>query len=253
MEELMGQVSAEHQAIKLSQEETRRETKGQLTQLNTHLTLLSSRVLQVEQRVSDLEDMENQAESTTSRIQSELEDIQLKLDKVDNRSWCFKLRFVEVPEEIEAASSVAKVVLELIYKAVLPDRNKTEGDFTIMRAHRVLFTRPANSKYPRTILVTFGDYRIKERILSQARKVREFKSDDTFTFRVFSDMSGAAAHWRRKFVGLIDNFKRLGAPAGIVQLAQLKVFHKGQAQVFQNVQEARKSLELLKNQGGGAR
>ncbi|KAJ1142096.1 hypothetical protein NDU88_008423 [Pleurodeles waltl] len=216
MEELMGQILAELRANKLSQEETHRKTKDQLTQLNTHLTLLSSRVSQVEQRVSDLEDVEKQAESATSRIQSELEDLQLKLDEVENRSRCSNLRCVVVPEETEAASSVAKVVSELIYKAVLPDRNKMEGDRSIMRAHRVPFTRPANAKYPLTNLVNFGDYRIKERILFQARKVREFKYDDSFTFCVFSDMSVAAAHQRRKFVGLIDDFKRLGAPAGIV-------------------------------------
>ncbi|KAJ1179723.1 hypothetical protein NDU88_004957 [Pleurodeles waltl] len=50
MEELMGQILVELRAIKILQEETRRETKEQLSQLNTHLTLLSMRVSQVEQR-----------------------------------------------------------------------------------------------------------------------------------------------------------------------------------------------------------
>ncbi|KAJ1173246.1 hypothetical protein NDU88_005084 [Pleurodeles waltl] len=119
-----------------------------------------------------------------------------------------------------------------------------------MRAHRVPFVRPTNSKYPRTILVNFGDFRIKEQILSEARKVREFKLDDTSnaTFRVFSDMSVAAAHRCREFVGLIDGFKGLGAPAGIVQVANLKVLYKGQAKVFQNVQEARNFLEHIEKQ-----
>ncbi|KAJ1151986.1 hypothetical protein NDU88_004765 [Pleurodeles waltl] len=219
--------------------------------LHLSLCIENVRKLGVEQRVSVLEDLEMQMESTTSRIQSELEDLQLKLDEAENRSQRSNLRFVGVTEDIEAASLVAKVVSQLIYKAVLLDRDITGGDRSIMRAHRVPFTRPANSKYPCTILVNFGDYRIKEKILSQARRVREFKSDDRFPFCVFSDMSVATAHQRRKFVGLIDSFKRLGAPAGIVQLAKLKVFHEGQAKVFQNVKEARNFLELLKTQGGG--
>ncbi|KAJ1202385.1 hypothetical protein NDU88_006185 [Pleurodeles waltl] len=206
MEELMGQILVELRAVKLSQEETHRETKNQLTHLNTHLTLLSTRVSKVEQRVSDLEDVENQVQSTTSRIQSELEDIQLELDEVENRSRCSNVRTVGVPEEIEAASLVAKVVSVLIYKVFLPDRAKTEGDLSIMRAHRVPFTCPFNSKYPHTMLANFGDYRFKEQILYQARKVREFKSDNSFNFRVFSHMSVAAAHWCREFVGLIDDF-----------------------------------------------
>ncbi|KAJ1198044.1 hypothetical protein NDU88_001888 [Pleurodeles waltl] len=245
----MGQILVELRAIKLLQEETRRETKDQLSQLNTHLTHLSSRVSQREQRVSNLEDVEHRTKSTTSRIQSELEDLQLKLDKTENRSRCSNLRFVGIPEGTEAASSVTNVISELIYKVILPDKDRAGEDLSIMRAQRVPFTRPVNSKYPRTILVNFGDFRVKEQILSKARAMREFKSDDKFTFLVFADMSVGAAHRQREFVGLIDNFKRLGAPAGIVQLAKLKVLHKGQAKVFQNVQEATNFLDFLKNQG----
>ncbi|KAJ1210747.1 hypothetical protein NDU88_006109 [Pleurodeles waltl] len=94
MEELMGQILVELRAIKVSQEETRRETKEQLNQLNTHLTLLSTRVSQVEQRVSDLEDTNNQVETTTSRVQFELEYLQNKLDEMENRSQRSNLRFV---------------------------------------------------------------------------------------------------------------------------------------------------------------
>ncbi|KAJ1177099.1 hypothetical protein NDU88_002361 [Pleurodeles waltl] len=235
MEELMGQILVELRAIKILQEETRRETKEQLNQLNTHLILLLTTVSQVEQSVSDLEDTNNQVETTTSRVQSKLEDLQNKLDEIENRSQRSNLRLVGVPEEMEVGTSVAKVVSELIGKIVLPDRRNPEGDLSIMRAHRGPFVRPANSKYTCTILVNFGDFRIKEQILSQARKACEFKLDNGSRFRVFPDMSVAAAHRCREFIGLIDDLKKLGAPAGIVQLAKLKVLYKGQANVFQNV------------------
>ncbi|KAJ1117516.1 hypothetical protein NDU88_005715 [Pleurodeles waltl] len=102
----------------------------------------SSSTFPVEQRVSDLEDAENRIESTTSQIQSELEDLLLKLDEAENRSWRSNLRFVGVPKGIEAASLVTNIISELIYKVVLSDRERTGGDLTIMRAHRVPFTRP---------------------------------------------------------------------------------------------------------------
>ncbi|KAJ1149584.1 hypothetical protein NDU88_002391 [Pleurodeles waltl] len=180
------------------------------------------------------------------KIQSELEELQLKLDEMANRSRPSNLRLVGVPEEIEAASSMTKVVSDLIYKCILPDKERTGEEPSIMRAHRVPFVRPESSKYLRTILVNFGDYRIKEQILSQALKMRSFTSGDSFSFRVFSDMSIAAVQQRRKFVGMIDTFKRLGAQAGIVQLAKLKVFYKGQAHIFQGIPEAKNVLELLK-------
>ncbi|KAJ1088490.1 hypothetical protein NDU88_001647 [Pleurodeles waltl] len=147
---------------------------------------------------------------------------------------------------MEAASSITKVVSDLICKCILPDKAKTEADISIMRVHRVPFTRSINSKYPRTILVHFGNYRIKEQILSQAITKRNFESGDAFSFRVLSDMSVAADHRRPKFVGLIDDFKVLGAPASIVQLAKLKVLHQGQAHVYQRVQDAKNVLAFLK-------
>ncbi|KAJ1082361.1 hypothetical protein NDU88_002529 [Pleurodeles waltl] len=207
----------------------------------------------MEQRVSNLEDVEHRTKSTTttSLIQSELEDLQLKLDEAENRSRRSNLRFLGIPEGTEEASSVTNVISELIYKVILSDKDRAGGDLSIMRAHRVPFTRPVNSKYPRTILVNFVDFPIKEQILSQARAMREFKSDDKFTFRVFADMLVVAAHRRREFVGLIDNFKMLGASAGIAQLAKLKVVHKGQTKVFQNVQDATNIPDFLKKSRRG--
>ncbi|KAJ1158953.1 hypothetical protein NDU88_011625 [Pleurodeles waltl] len=110
MEELMGQTLVELRAIKVFQEETRRETKEQLDHLNTHLTLLSTRVSQVEQRVLDLEDNNNQVEATTSRVQSELEDLQNKVDEMENRSRRSNLRFVGVPEERNATPAGVSLI-----------------------------------------------------------------------------------------------------------------------------------------------
>ncbi|KAJ1210768.1 hypothetical protein NDU88_006130 [Pleurodeles waltl] len=155
MEEWMGQILEELRAIKLSQEVAHKETKDQLSQLNTHFTHPSTRLTQVQQRVSDLEDLGNQSESTIPRIQSELEELQIRLDELKTRSQRSNLRFVGVPEDLEAASSVIKVVSDLIRNCILPDTAKSDAVFSIMRAHRVPFTRPANLKYPRTILVNF--------------------------------------------------------------------------------------------------
>ncbi|KAJ1190721.1 hypothetical protein NDU88_000043 [Pleurodeles waltl] len=216
VEDWMRQIFVELRAIKLSQEEAHKETKDQLSQLNTHLTHLSARLSLVEKRVSDLEDLGNQSGSTIPQIQSELEELQMKLEDLENRSQCLNLRFTGIPE-------AAKIVSDLIRNTILPETAKTDLDLSIMRAHWVLFVRLINPKYLCNILVHFGDSKIKEQILSQTIKKRIFKSGDLFSFRVFSDMSASAAKRRCDFVGLIDDFKQLGAPAGIVQLAKLKV------------------------------
>ncbi|KAJ1161999.1 hypothetical protein NDU88_002479 [Pleurodeles waltl] len=160
MEVMLGQIVEELQAIKVSQEEARKETKVQLSQINFNRIHLSTRVSQAKQRVSDLEETNKQQESATSQIQSELEVLQFKLDEGENRSRCSNLRFLGVPEEIESLS-VTKVISDLIYKCILPEKPVDKDDLSIMWAHRVPPMHATNSKYLRTILVNFGDYRIK--------------------------------------------------------------------------------------------
>ncbi|KAJ1214549.1 hypothetical protein NDU88_002167 [Pleurodeles waltl] len=245
IEGMMGQILKELRAIKLSQEKARKETKNQLSRLNAHLTHLSTQVSQAERRVSDLKVVKKQEESAISQVQSELEELQFKLDELENRSRRSNLRFIGVPEE---TSSVTKIVTDLIYKCILPEKATTKEDLSIMLVHRVPSNRVSNSNFSCTILVNVGDYRIKEQILSQTIRMRNFNSGDNFSFQVFSDMSIAAAHQRHEFVGLIDDFKRLRVPAGILQLAILKMLHKGQAHIFQDVQDAKNFLAVLKKQ-----
>ncbi|KAJ1118799.1 hypothetical protein NDU88_006986 [Pleurodeles waltl] len=247
MEGMMSQILEELRAITLSHEGSSKETEDQFSQPNAHLTLLSAGVVQTEQKVSDLEDGKKQQESVISQVQSQMEELHFKLDDIENRSQHSNLRFIGVQEEIESSSSVTKIVTDLIYRCILPDEATTKEDHSIMQAQRVPSKRTSDSKFPRTILVNIGDYRIKEQSLSQAIRTRIFKSGDHFSFHVFSDMSFAAAQRRQEFVSFIDDFKRFGALAGIEQLAKLKVLHKGKVHIFQAVQDAKNFLAVLKN------
>ncbi|KAJ1197153.1 hypothetical protein NDU88_001015 [Pleurodeles waltl] len=95
MEGTMGQILEELRAIEVSQEEARKETKDQLSQVNVHLIHLSTRVSQAEQRISGLEDPKKQQESATSQIQLELEELQFELEEMENRSRHSNLRFIQ--------------------------------------------------------------------------------------------------------------------------------------------------------------
>ncbi|KAJ1122796.1 hypothetical protein NDU88_001269 [Pleurodeles waltl] len=192
----------------------------------------------VEQRVSDLEDVQTLYSTTMDKMQAELQELQRKLGDYENRSRRSNLRFIGIPEELEATSSVTKVISDLIYKCVLPEKATgitANVVLSIMRAHRVSVTRIPSAKYPQTILVNSGDYRIKDQVLLQAIRAKVFNTTDNFSFRAFSDMSATAVCRRREFISLIDEFKKYGAPEGIVQLAKLKIFHNGRAHIFQNV------------------
>ncbi|KAJ1156486.1 hypothetical protein NDU88_009205 [Pleurodeles waltl] len=130
---------------------------------------------------------------------------------------------------------------------------------TIMRAHRFPVVQPPNPKYPRTILVNFGDFRIKEQILQQAIKTKTFQIPGDYAFKIFSDMSVVAAHWRRELKGMILAFQKAGAQAGLVQQSKLKVFFQGRTNFIYTVDAAKSLLHEILNseqlgriRGGGA-
>ncbi|KAJ1128732.1 hypothetical protein NDU88_007107 [Pleurodeles waltl] len=67
-------------------------------------------------------------------VRRELVELQFKLDEMENRSQRSNLRFIEVPEEIEASSSVTRIVADLIYTFILPEKATSKEDLSIMRA-----------------------------------------------------------------------------------------------------------------------
>ncbi|KAJ1204157.1 hypothetical protein NDU88_007938 [Pleurodeles waltl] len=236
---------SEIRVLKVSQDEANRKINDQLDQINSTISHLKQRISEAEQRVSDLEDIQTRQESVMAQSQLELGELRQKLDDIESRTRRSKLRFIGIPEDLEATSSVTEVVSDLIYKYILLEKADSRTDLSIFRAHKVPFTKPSSFKYPRTVTVNFGDTRIKEQVLSQAMRVKTFKTAEKYIFKVFSDMSSVAARWCCEFVGLIDHFKKAGAPTGIAQLANLKVLHRGLSFIFQNVQKASDFLDQL--------
>ncbi|KAJ1084105.1 hypothetical protein NDU88_004259 [Pleurodeles waltl] len=112
-----------------------------------------------------------------------------------------------------------------IQRHVLLEPTDKQVDRTIMRAQWVPAIQSSNSKYPRTILVNFGDFRIKERILQQAIKSKIHQIPGDYALKIFSDMS--VVHRRRELKALIPAFQKAGAQAGLVQQSKLKVFFSG--------------------------
>ncbi|KAJ1099936.1 hypothetical protein NDU88_005029 [Pleurodeles waltl] len=156
--------------------------------------VINAGVYQAEQRVSDLEDAQSRFSTTTDKMQADLEALQQKLDDYENRSRRSDLRLFGIPEELGATSSITEVISDLTYKYVLPEKATANVDLSTMLAHRVTVTRILTAKYPQTIRVNFGDYRIKDQVFSQAIRTKLFNPTDNFNFCILSDLSAKAAH-----------------------------------------------------------
>ncbi|KAJ1116093.1 hypothetical protein NDU88_004312 [Pleurodeles waltl] len=201
----------------------------------------------IEQRVSDLEDVRVTVQPSLAKCQADLLDLQIRLDDAENRSRRSNLRFTGVPEGRENGQTVTDLVTGLIQRYVLLEPTDKHSDITIMLAHRVPAVQPPNSKYPRTILVNFGDFRIKEQILQQAIKTKIFQIPGDYAFKIFSDMSVAVAHRRRELKGMNPAFQKAGAQSGLVQQSKLKVFFHGHSNFIHTVDAAKSLLHVIQN------
>lgn len=84
-------------------------------------------------------------------------------DDLQNSRRCNNLRIYQVFEESEK-NDMARFVKQLI-KTTL---RLLQENLQIERAHRSLELKPANSTPPRSIIVQFLDYTVKEVVLRQA-------------------------------------------------------------------------------------
>ncbi|KAJ1087612.1 hypothetical protein NDU88_000779 [Pleurodeles waltl] len=110
------QILSEIRVLKTLQDEANRKINNQLEQTNSSISHLTQRILEAEQRVLDLKDTQTRQESMMVQSQLELEELRLKLDDIENRSRRSNLRFIGIPKELEATSSMSEVVADLFYK-----------------------------------------------------------------------------------------------------------------------------------------
>ncbi|KAJ1179031.1 hypothetical protein NDU88_004270 [Pleurodeles waltl] len=223
-----------------------RKTEAQLGLTIINLQQLNTRVKEVEQWVSNLEDGGLHMESSIRKYQAELANLQIWVDDAENRSRPSNLRFTRIPEGRENGHTVIKLFSDLIIQYVLTEAADSKTDLTITRAHRVPTVQPPSAKYLQTIVVNFGDYCIKERILSLAIKSRAYSTPGDYSFKIFSDMSALAARRHREFKELIPDFQIVGEPAHLVQQSKLKVPFKVQANIFHTVEAAKGLLNSIR-------
>ncbi|KAJ1215520.1 hypothetical protein NDU88_003128 [Pleurodeles waltl] len=167
---------------------------------------IPEQIKEVDQRVSDLKDRSLAWDKDIDSIKKKLLTSKNKIDEMENYARRLNLHFLGIPEEAENVGRGRNSPLqfmEALNKTHILE--STPVDLTIMRAHRVPAQGISNAKYPRTIIVSFADYRIKEDILTKAIQKRFFLLLDKTQILVFFDMSAAAAHQRRDFIRLVNS------------------------------------------------
>lgn len=167
-----SRILEELEKMRKDNQEGHTQTQLSLTRLETAFKGLKDEVTNLEKRTTEAEDCISANEDTVKRHEQAIRHLlqrdmhlTVRCEDMENRLRRNNLRIYRVPEGSEG-KDVKLFVQELLKSALqLPP----EMNITIERAHRALTARPKNpDAAPRSLIVKFLDYSVKETILRKA-------------------------------------------------------------------------------------
>lgn len=143
----------------------RQENKEQLDGIRGEITKVNKRLDEAEERILSVEDKtQNMEEAFTELVQLHVK-LEEKMMDSESRSRRENIRIYGVPESSEQDS---ESMLAFVEKLLREGLELNGMEINIERAHRSLGPPPPNEAPPRSIVVKFLSFRIKEQILRKA-------------------------------------------------------------------------------------
>lgn len=190
--------------------------------LKGEMTKLEKRTQEVEDRISATEDDGRRYERAICYLLRRERDLTARCEDLQNRTRRNNLRIYRVPEGSEG-KDVKKFVAEMIQSVLkpIPDAN-----LQIERAHRSLASKPKDpNATPRSLIVRFVDYSVKDKILRQAWSQKLMYKDEQIYFD--HDHSPELQRKRAQVRETIKQLKTKNVKAKCLYPAQLKLRKKG--------------------------
>ena len=207
------------------------ETK--LTEIATHTDDLEQRNTEAENRVSVTEDSHAKYGRVLRYLLRRKADLTSKCDDTENRLRRNNIRLYGIPEESEKDGMIDFVIHFLRSSVKLP-----EGlELKVERAHRALGPKPRGAAPPRSIIVCFLDFQVKQTVLQQAWKQRNVQFEG-HTIYFDQDYSSEVQRKRKKL-------KEKNIKAQTLYPAQLKISLESGTRVFATLLEAQPTLKDL--------
>ncbi|KAL6478461.1 hypothetical protein MHYP_G00142960 [Metynnis hypsauchen] len=158
----------EHTEASLDTKTTLSRVESTLCDVLERTTKLEQQVVNVEQRVSDTEDKALRHERAIRYLLHREAKLSAKCEDLESRARRNNLRIYGVKEGEERSDMINFIANLMRSSLALPE----DLDLRVERARRSLTMKPEDSAPPRSIIVRFSDYRVKESILQQAWKNR---------------------------------------------------------------------------------
>lgn len=219
--------------------EFREEINQKLQEFTGDLQTTKARVTEAEQRIADIEEWDVAASDALIQALENQKALQAKLTDLEARTRRNNLRVYGIPEGSEG-SNLAEFVTKLIKSELGPLLADT--DLGIQRCHRALAPKPPGDAPPRSLVLCFLEFRVKEQVLHTAWKKKEVRYEGK---RIYFDQDypPETLKKRREYVGILKELKAKGIRFHTPYPAKLKVFFDSGTQIYECAAEAAKDLK----------
>lgn len=225
------------------------QTKESFPKLETSIGGLSAQLTKLEKRVVDAEERITAAEDSNTvhgkaigfLLQREAQLLE-RCEDLENRHRRQNLRLYQIPEGCEGRDMIA--FIEKLLPKVLTSLPLTEADIGIDRAHRALMPKPKTNDPPRSIVIKFADYTVKEQILQHAWRQRTVKMGEKQIY-FDNDYSPELQRKRAQVIHVVKQLKEKNVKAKCLYPARLRMMVGSEEKAFQTVMDATQVLKDL--------
>lgn len=219
--------------------EFRKDTKIQLQDIRGELDKTNARLNDVETRVAEHEDKLQDTDEILAEMVITQEKLQEKLTAMEAYSRRETIRLYGVPEGAESGSQSMTHFVEKLLRENLDITPSTA--LQIQRAHRALAPPAASDSRPRSILVKFLCFTVKEEVIRLAWQKKGFTWNN-HKINIDHDYPPEIMAMRREYADARKILKEKNLRFRTLYPARLKVFFEEGVKTYNTVEEATADL-----------
>lgn len=218
----------------------RQENREAFENLRSDLAGLTKRLDEAESRIENIEERMLASEEAASEMLTLYVKLDSKLTETESHNRRENLRIYGVPEGAEKDSSNMLSFVDKLLREGLQVPEDV-ADFQIQRAHRSLGPQPSGNAPPRSIVVKFLSFRVKEMLLHKAWQAKGFKWKDNHV-NVDHDYPPSIIAKRREYAEIRRVLKDNEVKFQTLFPARLRVRHEDVIKVYDSPSEAAEDL-----------
>nr|AIN80991.1 L1TD1 [Dobsonia moluccensis] len=210
----------------------------EVLEVKNSIPALSNRIDILKERMSNLEDRIEEFPKDTMQMAKQII-IKERIRDIEDRSRSSNIRLIGIPEKDNKENGAEEIIREIIEEN-FPELKK-DSNLVIVSACRVPSKIDEKRLTPRHILVKFGNYNDKEKIINASREKKEITYRG-IRIRLTADLSLDTLDARSQWGNIIKVLKAKDFKPRILYPAKLAFDFEGKTKIFFDTEEFRKFI-----------